>query len=332
MKLLTIAIPTFNRANCLDLCLSQFSLQLNGCESEVDIIVSDNCSTDETQDIVARYLAIHSNIRYIKNSINIGPDENFIQCFKEANSKYVLIFGDDDVMHEHALNYILNIIRYEDFGSVFLSVTAFSGEYKNEENISQLNKTFVVFNNNQEYIYRVCIDSTFISSNIVNKSLLPKNIDVSSYSGTNLAQLGWILPAYIHNDKHAYIERPMIAVKTFNSGGFRFFDVFVTNFIKIISTYKANGLSTKLYNRIINKLLAQFYPGRILNIRLNKENYDDCNDNMFSIFYNQFNTHILFWLYIVPAIFLPPTIGKFVLRLGKSIHKRYTKLTYRFVG
>lgn len=328
MKLLTIAIPTFNRAKCLDLCLSQLSPQLYGCESEVDLIISDNCSTDGTYDIVAKYLALHPNVRYIKNSHNIGPDENFIRCFKEADSKYVLIFGDDDVMHDHALNYILDIIRHENFGSVFLSVNAFSGEYVKKDHCLQDKKNFVVYDNNQEYFYRIGIDSTFISSNIINKSLLPDNIDISAYSGTNLVQLGWTLPAYLYNQKHAYVEKPTIAVKTFNSGGFRFFDVFVTNFIQILSVYKNNGLTIKLYNRIIDKLLAQFYPGRIMNVRLNKENYDDNNDHIFNVFYNQFKSNILFWLYILPAIFLPPTIGKFLLRQGKSIHKRYTKLKY----
>jgi glycosyltransferase involved in cell wall biosynthesis len=325
VKLLTIAVPTFNRANCLDLCLSQITSQLHECEAEVDLIISDNCSTDATQEIVSKYLSKYPDIKYIRNSENIGVDRNIIQCFKEADSKYVLVFGDDDVFHDHALSYILDIIRCEEFGSVFLSVTAFSGEFKKEYHISPANKGFVVYNNNQEYIYRVCIDSTFISSNIINKSLLPKNINIESYCGTNLAQLAWTLPAYIHNQKHVYIERPIIAVKTFNSGGFKFFDVFVTNLITILSKYKDNGLCTPLYDRIINKLLAQFYPGRILNIRLNKETYDDKHNKIFPVFYNQFKSNTLFWLYIVPAIFLPPVAGKFLLRWGKSFHKRYTK-------
>ncbi|GFE58124.1 glycosyltransferase family 2 protein [Geobacter sp. AOG1] len=326
MKLFTIAIPTFNRAKCLDLCLSQFSPQLHECETEVDLIISDNCSTDETQDIVSKYLKIHPNIRYIRNSCNIGPDENFIQCYKEADSKYVLIFGDDDVIHDHALKYLLDVIRSDDFGSVFLSVTAFSGEFNKKDHNTRPDKGYVVYNDNQEYIYRVYIDSTFISSNIINKSLMPSSINIGAYSGTNLVQLGWTLPAYIYNQKHAYIERPILAAKTFNSGGFRFFHVFVTNFMAILSTYKNNGLSLQLYNRIINKLLAQFYPGRILNIRLNKEVYDDSNENIFQIFHDKFSKNILFWLYIVPAIYLPPGIAKFTLKWGKSIHKRYTKV------
>lgn len=325
MKLLTIAIPTFNRANYLELCLSQLSPQLYGCEAEVELIISDNCSTDETQEVVSKFLTKHSNLRYIRNIENIGPDENFIQCFREADSKYVLLFGDDDVFHDNALSYLLDVIRNEDYGSVFLSVTAFSGEFKQDEHKIKYDKGVVVYDNNEEYIYRVYIDSTFISSNVINKSLLPKDTDIAIYSGTYLVQLGWTLPAYVHTHKHAYIERQLIAAKTFNSGGIKFFDVFVTNLMAILSNYRNNGLSENLYDRIINKLLAQFYPGRIFNIRLNKETYDDNKNDLFSIFYNQFKSKTLFWLFIVPAIFLPPTIGKFVLRQAKSIHKRYTK-------
>ncbi len=48
-KLLTIAIPTYNRAELLDKQLAWLAQAIQGFESDCEIFVSDNCSTDHTQ-------------------------------------------------------------------------------------------------------------------------------------------------------------------------------------------------------------------------------------------------------------------------------------------
>ena len=54
--LLTIAIPTFNRSGWLDVCLSQIVMQAT-FGGQVEIFVSNNNSTDNTDDIVNRYVS-----------------------------------------------------------------------------------------------------------------------------------------------------------------------------------------------------------------------------------------------------------------------------------
>ena len=51
-KLLTIAIPTYNRAALLDKQLAWLATAIKGWESECEIIISDNCSTDNTPGVV----------------------------------------------------------------------------------------------------------------------------------------------------------------------------------------------------------------------------------------------------------------------------------------
>jgi glycosyltransferase involved in cell wall biosynthesis len=54
-KLLTIAIPTYNRADLLDKQLEWLSQAIKGYESECEIFVSDNCSSDHTQEIIQKW-------------------------------------------------------------------------------------------------------------------------------------------------------------------------------------------------------------------------------------------------------------------------------------
>ena len=88
--LLTIAIPTYNRAWCLRELLPVLADQLKD-EPRVELIISDNASPDETPSVVQDFVARGLPVRYIRNSQNIGPDANFLQCFEQARGKYVWI-------------------------------------------------------------------------------------------------------------------------------------------------------------------------------------------------------------------------------------------------
>lgn len=330
MPLLTIAIPTYNRSDCLELCLEQLSRQLASCDDDVEVIVSDNCSSDDTPAVVTRYATLSPQIRYIRNSENIGAENNFIQLFEQSLGTYLLIFGDDDVWLDGALEYLLGILRSDNYGSVYLSAAVFFNDFHQEIKIQGANRHHTVYQDNQAFLERVNVNATFISSNIINKSLLPPQTDIRQFNGTSLVQLGWILPAMVNASKHVFVETPLIAGKAFNSGGFRFFDVFVSNLNAILSSFKNNGLTLNTYNAITGKLLTEFYPHRIYTIRSNKETYDDHEENVFKIFHTQYKDNPLFWLFIVPSLYLPLGINKTAIKWLRSIYKRYIRLVKLF--
>ena len=64
--LLTIAVPTYNRAELLNKQLAWLAKSIKGYESECEIIISDNCSEDNTQEIVKKMAVIFTshNISY----------------------------------------------------------------------------------------------------------------------------------------------------------------------------------------------------------------------------------------------------------------------------
>ena len=112
-KLLSIAIPTYNRAQLLDKQLAWLAQEIKGFESECEIIVSDNCSTDNTQDVLKKWQAIFSNTTFKPNtnSKNLGVIRNVAYCMNAATSKYVWTIGDDDPIKEETVEYILKNIK-----------------------------------------------------------------------------------------------------------------------------------------------------------------------------------------------------------------------------
>lgn len=134
-KLLTLAIPTYNRADLLDKQLAWLAQAIKGLESNCEIFISDNCSTDNTQEVIKKWQIILSNITFksSKNNENIGVMGNIACCLKAANSKYVWTIGDDDPIQEITLDYLLTTLKkHSDLALMFLN---FSGRDKRTDQI-----------------------------------------------------------------------------------------------------------------------------------------------------------------------------------------------------
>lgn len=130
IKLLTIAIPTFNRATLLDKQLAWLHQEIKGCESECEILISDNCSTDHTQDIIKKWQPSFSltTFKSHRNVENIGLMANVIHCLKSSTTKYVWTISDDDKFVNQVLTYLISKLKkYEDLSLLFLN---FSGRNK----------------------------------------------------------------------------------------------------------------------------------------------------------------------------------------------------------
>ena len=126
--ILTIAIPTYNRINFLMRAVESVLKQKT---NQVELLISDNASTDETPNFMEKICNSFSGVRYIRNKENIGSDNNFLQCYREAKGRFVLLIGDDDLIVENALGDILPFLRNEgaECKLVFLNHVIFQGAY-----------------------------------------------------------------------------------------------------------------------------------------------------------------------------------------------------------
>ena len=109
---LTIVIPTYNRANKLNRLLNLLFEQISdGKLSDfVNVLVSDNNSTDNTRVICDKY-SKHINFEYFFNSTNIGFDKNIIKSYQSVKSEYVWFFADDDIPKANSIHTIYNTLK-----------------------------------------------------------------------------------------------------------------------------------------------------------------------------------------------------------------------------
>lgn len=103
--ILSIAIPTYNRAAFLDSTLAYHVPLL--ARFGVPIIIRDNGSTDETESVVKKWQQSYPFIQYTRNDSNVGPDKNFELALKDARTEYVWLLGDTYLVSESQIQLIL---------------------------------------------------------------------------------------------------------------------------------------------------------------------------------------------------------------------------------
>ena len=92
--LVTIGIPTYNRASAN--LADTINRALNQTYQNIEVIVSDNCSSDNTPELLASFN--DPRLHYHRQETNIGANNNFNFLVQKATGKYFLLYHDDDAI------------------------------------------------------------------------------------------------------------------------------------------------------------------------------------------------------------------------------------------
>jgi len=119
MKLLSIAIPTYNRGAFLNEELECILPQLIQYRDDVEIVISDNCSTDNTQQVVKSISDKYAfPIDYKRLDKNIYFEDNFDAVVNRTNGKYIQMMGDDDILDNHFYDRIIPLLKSKNYGLI----------------------------------------------------------------------------------------------------------------------------------------------------------------------------------------------------------------------
>lgn len=109
MYILSICIPTYNRAGHLRNCLDSLIQSGVARQPDVQVCISDNCSTDETGQVIDDATK-RLRIKYRRNDANLGLARNFVEVAQMADGEFVWIIGDDDLLIPGACENIVGLI------------------------------------------------------------------------------------------------------------------------------------------------------------------------------------------------------------------------------
>lgn len=304
--ILSIAIPTYNRSAFLNRCLESIVMQAIGLSTSIELIVSDNASTDDTSTVVEKYQKKFP-VKYFVNTVNKGSDFNIATCFAKAQGKYVWIFGDDDFLLPGYLENILLLLRQDEYGAIFINALPYIKDFNEASHIG-LPFDYKVYAEPLKFVSRVTYLVTFITSNIINKSALPPDIDYFEFLGTYLIQVNWTIKAIFSGKKNVSIETPLLACEQDNSGGYKYFKVFVENYNAIMSKLARKGIDKKFISITNNDFITRHLPSVLTNWLYSEENSYQ-KENVLAIVFSCYWQYPNFWRLLMP-IFIKHRLSK----------------------
>lgn len=122
--LVSVLIPVYNREDFIGDCIQSV---LNQTIQNIEIIIVDNASTDNTYKICESYAQNDSRILLFKNKENIGPIRNWNICIDKAHGKYgKILFSDDLIRNDFLEKTIIYLENNSEVGFVFSGALEFS--------------------------------------------------------------------------------------------------------------------------------------------------------------------------------------------------------------
>lgn len=127
MPLVSIGLPTYNRASSLRKAITS---ALGQSYKNIELIISDNASSDDTERICREYAVADSRVTYVRQPNNVGPTPNFLDVLKRSRGEYFMWLCDDDWLDEVYVEKCVELLN-EDSGTVL--VGGVPKNYRGEE-------------------------------------------------------------------------------------------------------------------------------------------------------------------------------------------------------
>lgn len=272
---LTIAIPTYNRCNLLRQTLDSIIEQRG---EGVEIIVSDNASTDGTEEMMRKYREEH-NIRYFRNAENLGMDRNFLNCLQKAEGDYIHLLSDDDILLPGAIDKILFLIDteqpdYINLNSFTYSTDVYDPNSKRPPRIKL--EEDLVTSDKEIYMGYIGVYITYISATIIKRSNFCMLKNPEKYFGTYFLHAHLVLDSLKGDNKKVIITKEAyLAAKNNNSGGFNLYEVWIKQYKNLLlNTAVRNGFDYKQMQDIYVNDVNGFIRDSILKYRVTDNAYE----------------------------------------------------------
>ncbi len=105
-KLISIIVPVYNTNKYLPRCLDSL---INQTFQNIEILIFNDCSTDNSEEIITEYALNDGRIESIKNKKNIGPGAIRNMGVQRAKGKYILFVDSDDWIDLKACEVLFDI-------------------------------------------------------------------------------------------------------------------------------------------------------------------------------------------------------------------------------
>ena len=212
--LLSVCIATVNRAAFIGATLDSIVPQAT---EEVEIVIVDGASTDNTEEIIKVYQRLFPRLRYHRLAAKGGVDQDYCRAVELAQGEYCWLFSDDDILKSGAIRAVLATIRYG-YGLIVVNADVRNADLTNllkrrclrieRDRIYQAEETERLFVEVADFL-------SFIGCVVIKRSVWNER-DKQSYHGTLFVHVGVIFQAPIPGGA-AVLAEPRISIRYGNA-------------------------------------------------------------------------------------------------------------------
>jgi glycosyltransferase involved in cell wall biosynthesis len=247
-RLLSICIPTFNRAEYLRNTLNSITGQDRFLES-CEVVISDNSSNDNTRAVGEHFADRFDNVRYYCSKENVGAERNFLRLLDYGQGKYLKLQNDKACFCKNGLSELVEHLENIDHNVVFL----LNGNIRHKRGIIDCKSL-------DEFVKTVSFWSTWMCGIIFKRAEYRRLEEKDRAVGSSLVQTD-IMFRLVSQSSGALVinKRLMYEQELKSKDGYNLFRVFVGNYLTLYEDYLQRGiLSREVYKEEKRSLLRNF--------------------------------------------------------------------------
>ncbi len=263
--LLSICMPTYNRSGYLVQTLDSF-IKSKGFDSRVEIVISDNCSTDDTENICREYADKYHNIKYYRQPKPTDiADKNFADALSLGTGIYLKLSNDTLPFKSDTLEFMLDKITQ----NINNKIPLFFHPLYNTHHIME---TEVEVNSIDELVSNISYGITWIAGFGCWREQFSCLEDKHKKIAVQLMQMDWTLRLFLTYKKSVIFFRDMYEPADIEKKcSYNMYEIFGQNYLSIYKEYIGQDLlSRNVYDNEKKRLLYSFFLRSLSYSILNK--------------------------------------------------------------
>lgn len=318
--LLTIGVPTFNRRPYLQRCVDSILDSISRCDANVELLISDNASGDDTPVYLAELADRVRSVRVIRQVENIGAERNFRALTKQAAGRFIWIVGDDDCLEPGAVALVVCHLRdgatclvcnYSIWDKDLTRVIATRGlRVKKDVRVRSKDAVMRLFGLNLGYI----------SSVVISRALFTTLSD-GEYEAFSSYGFPFMYAAFAGLSMECelqYISTPIVINRSGNSGGYDWYRYFVRGssliFERLVHEFGYRRLGVNIAK---TRVIHQYVVRELVARRLNGDGLGEIPRLLIASYWYLPS----FWLLLLPAMVLPRRLLAASIRSMKQLRQ-----------
>lgn len=308
-KLVSIVIPTYNRQNIIIYTLELLKPQVLRNNEDVEFIVCNNASTDDSDNIIKKYQETNPFFNYIWYDEHVEVGVSISRSIDNATGKYVLLWGDDDFPCPYLIDILVDAVkRHPEVGLVHFN--GMKGDDSSNLSLCNLN----VFNATLEKMEMVMDSKSFSERFYMGVGLMSADLFLlSSWKNGSMFDssnhYGWefVAPILVGAKGHKclYINYPLWiqrapAFRTWQNKVTYFWYIGIPNLLRDLEKENIITSWSDNWRKINNKsLLIHIIPQMLLDKQFYKKHLKEIVANQRGFWGKCF---IYFCYYLIPPV------------------------------